>query len=84
MMWVVVGLCVVALWVIFATTKKGTVSIVLGSLMLMGTFTNLDRISTFSLLYESMFAAVVLLWGLSYKLEARFPVPAKRERRLNQ
>jgi formate hydrogenlyase subunit 3/multisubunit Na+/H+ antiporter MnhD subunit len=80
MVWVVVGLCALALWVIFATTEKGTVSIVLGSLMLIGTVTNLDRLSTFSLLYESTFAAVALLWGISYKLEARFPVPAKRKR----
>jgi len=67
-----VALCVVALVVIFATMKKDTASIVLGSLMLARTAASLDQATSFSIAYSFVFGAVVLLWGVSYKLEARY------------
>jgi hypothetical protein len=81
MAWAIAVLCVLALFVIFATTKKGTVSIVLGLVMMSGVIDAVGRgASVESILYGLTLASVVFLWGLSYKLETRFPVPAKRER----
>jgi hypothetical protein len=77
MVWVIAALCAVALLVIFVTMKKGTASIVLGSLILAGTVANLDRARSFSIAYCFILGAVVLLWGVSYKLEARYLTPAK-------
>jgi hypothetical protein len=81
MAWAIAVLCALALFVIFATAKKGTISIVLGLVMMSGVIDAVGRgASVESILYGLTFSTVVLLWGLSYKLEARFPVPAKRER----
>ncbi|HEY3673098.1 MAG TPA: hypothetical protein VGN51_19330 [Acidimicrobiia bacterium] len=77
MVWAMVAFCAVALLVIFATMRKGTASIALGSLMLAGTVASLDRATSFSIAYSFILGAVVLLWGVSYKLEARYLTPAK-------
>jgi hypothetical protein len=61
--------------VIFATTKKGTGAIVLGLLLLSGSFNMVGHASAGSTTFSFAFAGIALLWGITDKLVARFPVP---------
>jgi hypothetical protein len=65
---------------IFATTKKGTGAIVLGLFLLSGGINMVGHASPGSTAFSFAFAGIALLWGITDKVVARFPVrPNQRQ-----
>jgi hypothetical protein len=74
---------VLLLVAIFATTKKGTGAIVLGLFLLSGSINMVGHASSRSTVFSFAFAGIALLWGITDKLVARFPVPPNQHQQTN-